>query len=84
MARRQRRMEAVQRIKEHGFSVVQASRNLDVGENNLRRWIKGLTSKPGPAFDGQGQVKPAVKRRLYRMTVLLPNELQPVHCCVVH
>ena len=44
--------------KERGVSVVQASRDLDVGENILRRWIKELTADPGQAFPGQGQVKP--------------------------
>ena len=38
--------------------MVQASRDLDVGENVHRRWIKELTSDPGQAFSGQGQVKP--------------------------
>ena len=38
--------------------MVQASRNLDVGENVLRRWIKELTSDPGQAFPGQGQLRP--------------------------
>ena len=37
--------------------MVQASWDLDVGENILRRWIKELTARPGQAFPGQGQVK---------------------------
>lgn len=62
MARRQFsrefKLEAVRLVKERGVSVVQASRDLDVGENVLRRWIKELTAYPGQAFPGQGQVKP--------------------------
>ena len=62
MARRQFsrefKLEAVRLVKERGVSVVQASRDLDVSENVLRRWIKELTSDPGQAFPGQGQVKP--------------------------
>ena len=62
MARRQFsrefKLEAVRLVKERGVSVVQASRDLDVGENILRRWIKELTSDPGQAFPGQGQLKP--------------------------
>ena len=62
MARRQFsrefKLEAVRLVKERGVSVVQASRDLDVGENILRRWIKELTAVPGQAFPGQGQVKP--------------------------
>jgi len=52
------KLEAVRLVKERGVSVVQASRDLDIGENILRRWIKELTADPGQAFPGQGQVKP--------------------------
>ena len=55
---REFKLEAVRLVKERGVSVVQASRDLDVGENILRRWIKELTADPGQAFPGQGQVKP--------------------------
>ena len=54
---REFKLEAVRLVKERGVSVVQASRDLDVGENILRRWIKELTADPGQAFPGQGQVK---------------------------
>ncbi len=56
--RREFKLEAVRLVKERGVSVVQASRDLDIGENILRRWIKELTADPGQAFPGQGQVKP--------------------------
>jgi transposase len=55
---REFKMEAVRLVKERGVSVFQASRDLDVGENVLRRWIKELTSDPLQAFPGHGQVKP--------------------------
>ena len=55
---REFKLEAVRLVKERGVSVVQASRDLDVGENILRRWIKELTVDPGQAFPGHGQVKP--------------------------
>jgi transposase len=46
MARRQFsrefKLEAIRLVKERGVSVVQASRDLDVGENVLRRWISGV------------------------------------------
>ena len=51
-------LEAVRLVRKRGVSVAQASRDLDVGENVLRRWIKELTSDPGQAFPGQGQLKP--------------------------
>ena len=55
---REFKLEAVRLVKERGVSVVQASRDLEVGENTLRRWVKELTADPGQAFPGQGQVKP--------------------------
>ncbi len=54
---REFKLEAVRLVKERGISVVQASRDLEVGENVVRRWIKELTSDPGQAFPGQGQLK---------------------------
>jgi transposase len=55
---REFKAKAVRLIKELGVGVVQASRDLDVGETILRRWIKELASDPGQAFPGQGQLKP--------------------------
>ena len=55
---REFKLEAVRLVRERGVSVAQASRDLDVGENILRRWIKELTADPGQAFPGQGQLKP--------------------------
>ena len=80
MARRQFsrefKLEAVRLVKERGVSVVQASRDLDVGENVLRRWIKELTADPGQAFPGQGQVKPEQQEidRLRREVAKLKTE----------
>ena len=55
---REFKLEAVRLVKERCVSVAQASRDLDVSDNILRRWIKELTADPGQAFPGQGQVKP--------------------------
>ena len=55
---REFKLEAVRLVRERGVSVAQASRDLDVGENVLRRWVKEFTSDPGQAFPGQGQAKP--------------------------
>ncbi|WP_284948317.1 IS3 family transposase [Acidisoma cladoniae] len=55
---REFKLEAVRLVNERGISLVQASRDLDVGESILRRWIKEVTSDPGQAFPGQGQLKP--------------------------
>lgn len=45
-------------IRERGVSVAQASRDLDVHENVLRKWVKEFGSDPVQAFPGHGQVKP--------------------------
>ena len=49
MARRQFsrefKLEAVRLVKERGVSVVQASRDLDVGENILRREVAKLKAE---------------------------------------
>ena len=55
---REFKLEAVRLVRDRGVSVVQASRELDIGENVLRRWGKELSADPAQAFPGQGQVKP--------------------------
>jgi transposase len=56
MARRQYtrefKLEAVRLIKERGVSVIQEARNLEVGENVLRRWAKEVSGDPQHAFPG--------------------------------
>ncbi|MGI4798477.1 MAG: transposase, partial [Janthinobacterium lividum] len=37
---REFKLEAIRLVKERGVSIVQASRDLDLGENVLRRWIR--------------------------------------------
>ena len=62
MARRQFtrefKLEAVRLIQERGVSVVQAARDLEVGEGMLRRWAKEVLGDPQHVFPGQGQMKP--------------------------
>jgi transposase len=62
MARRQFsrefKLEAVKLVKERGVSIAQASRDLDVHENVLRKWVREVTADPVHAFPGQGQMKP--------------------------
>ena len=55
---REFKVEAVRLVRERGISVAQASRDLDVHENVLRKWIKDFDSDPGQAFPGQGNMKP--------------------------
>jgi transposase len=55
---REFKVEAVRLIKERGVSVAQASRDLDVHENVLRKWARELATDPCQAFPGNGQMKP--------------------------
>jgi transposase len=55
---REFKIEAVRLIKERGVAVAQASRDLDVHENVLRKWARELTADPGQAFPGHGHLKP--------------------------
>ena len=55
---REFKLEAIRLVKERGVAVAQASRDLDIGENVLRRWIKEANADPGQASPGQGQLKP--------------------------
>src|ERR1700710_11229 len=73
---REVKLEAVRLVRGRGVSVVQASRDLDIGENILRRWIKELTAEPEQAFPGQGQVKPEQQEidRLRREVAKLKGE----------
>jgi len=52
------KVEAVRLIRDRGVSVAQASRDLDVHENLLRKWIKDFEADPRQAFPGQGNMKP--------------------------
>jgi transposase len=55
---REFKLEAVRLVKERGVSVAQASRDLDVHENVLRKWMRDATADPQQAFPGQGVMKP--------------------------
>ena len=55
---REFKLEAVKLVRDRGVAVAQASRDLDVAESVLRRWIRDVASDPKQAFPGHGQVKP--------------------------
>lgn len=55
---REFKLEAVKLIRDRGVSAAQASRDLDVHENVLRKWVKEFGSDPVQAFPGHGQMKP--------------------------
>ena len=55
---REFKVEAVRLVRERGVSVAQASRDLDVHENLLRKWVKQVDDDPRQAFPGHGVMKP--------------------------
>lgn len=54
---REFKLEAVKLVKERGVSMSQASRDLDIHLNVLRKWVKDVNADPAQAFPGQGQMK---------------------------
>lgn len=56
---REFKIEAVRQVRDRGVSITQASRDLDVHENVIRKWVKDFAADPGQAFPGHGQMKPA-------------------------
>ena len=55
---REFKVEAVKLVRDRGVAVAQASRDLEVAESVLRRWMRDLSSDPVQAFPGRGQMKP--------------------------
>jgi transposase len=55
---REFKLEAVRLIKDRGVSIAQASRDLSVHANVLRKWVRELSADPDQAFPGHGQMKP--------------------------
>lgn len=54
---REFKLEAVRLVKERGVSVAQASRDLDIHANVLRKWVRDVEADPIQAFPGQGQMR---------------------------
>jgi transposase len=55
---REFKIEAVRQIKDSGVSVAQASCDLVVHENALRKWVRDFAADLAQAFPGHGQMKP--------------------------
>ncbi|MDZ4760807.1 MAG: transposase, partial [Alphaproteobacteria bacterium] len=51
---REFKLEAVKLVRDRGVSVAQASRDLGVHANVLRKWIRDFEDDPAQAFPGQG------------------------------
>ncbi len=55
---REFKVEAVKLVRERGVSVTQASRDLDLHVNVLRKWVRDHDAAPASAFPGHGQMRP--------------------------
>ncbi len=55
---REFKLEAVKLVRDRGVTSAQASRDLGVHANVLRKWVRELETDPAQAFPGNGQMKP--------------------------
>jgi transposase len=55
---REFKLEAVKLVRERGVTVAQASRDLGVHVNVLRKWLRDAAADPKQAFPGKGVMKP--------------------------
>jgi transposase len=55
---REFKLEAVKLVRERRVSVAQASRDLGVHANVIRKWVRDFEADPKQAFPGQGQMRP--------------------------
>jgi len=55
---REFKLEAVKLVSERGVSIAQASRDLGLHANVLRKWVRDQKADPQHAFPGHGQMKP--------------------------
>lgn len=87
---REFKVEAVRLIRDRGVAVAQASRDLEVHENVLRKWVKELAADSVQAFPGQGQMKAEqleierLRREVTRLRAerdILKNFLGPMPAC---
>ena len=63
---REFKREAIKRITEQGRSLIEVSRDLEIGESTLRSWKQALTTKGEQAFPGRGNL-PALAEELRRL-----------------
>ena len=55
---REFKLEAGKLVRDRGVTSAQASRDLGVHANVLRKWVRELATDPVQAFPGHGQMKP--------------------------
>ncbi|MCW2411578.1 transposase [Sphingobium sp. B8D3D] len=70
---REFKLEAVKLVRDRGVSVAQASRDLDLHVNVLRKWVREAEGDCGSVFPGHGNMRPEqqeierLRRELARM-----------------
>lgn len=52
------KLEAINMIKEQGYSVTEAADKIGVHENTLYKWLRQFKADPEYAFPGSGNLKP--------------------------
>jgi transposase len=55
---REFKLEAVKLVRDRGVTVTQASRDLGLHVNVLRKWLRDTLADPKDAFPGKGVMKP--------------------------
>ena len=55
---REFKIEAVRLVLERGVRYRQASKDLGIHENVLRKWAREIQADPGQSFPGRGKMKP--------------------------
>ncbi len=70
---REFKLEVVKLIEERGVAIIQASRDLDVGESVLGRWLREGGADPQQAFPGYGRSGPGSSRRSTSCVARLPS-----------
>lgn len=55
---REFKVEAVKLVRERGVTIAQASRDLGLHPNVLRKWVKDLGANAEHAFPGRGKQRP--------------------------
>lgn len=55
---REFKLDAVKLVRDRGVTMAQATRDLDVHVNVLRKWVSDHGADLGVAFPGRGQMRP--------------------------
>ena len=58
---REFKVEAVRLVRDRDVSAAQPARDLEVHENELRKWVKEFAAAPAGALSGHGQAKRAFR-----------------------